>query len=193
MPKGDPTLLPRFLFMTIGSLGLAGISMALLGLFFSHTEAVRNYMVRIGSGLGTVFLALQMLFGYWVYSAQPEIVKEGLINSPVGFYGMIIWGIFSVAALLTSVLTFISRSAAKITASVAGLSGLLMTTGAVLARDAIRDLSLLAKGFDVWNRNVVANWSVVSIFLVLFVAALILIAFLLIAVNRSMKEVKQNA
>ncbi|MBX7175099.1 MAG: hypothetical protein K1X72_29245 [Pyrinomonadaceae bacterium] len=193
MPKGDPTTLPRFLFMTVGSLGLAGISTTLLGLFFNHTEKVKDYMVRVGAALATVFLVLQMLFGYWVYAAQPEIVKEGLMNSPVGFYGMIIWGIFSVAALLTSVLTFVSRSAAKITASVAGLSGILMTAGAVLARDAIRDLSLLAKNFDVWNRNVVANWSVVSIFLVLFVAALILIAFLLIAVNRSMKEVKQNA
>lgn len=194
MPKGDPTTLPRFLFMTIGSLGLAGISIALLGLFFDQAEKVRDYMVRFGAGIATVFFAIQMLCGYWVYSVQPEVVKEGLMNSPVGFYGMIIWGIFSVAALLMSALTFVSKSTAKITASIGGLAAVLMTAGAVLSRDAIRDLSLLAKGFDVWNRNVVANWSVVSIFLVLFVAALILIAFLLVLVNGSMKEVKkQNA
>lgn len=194
MPSGDPTVLPRFLFMTIGSLGLAGISTALLGLYFSHSETVKSYMVRVGAGIGTIFIGLQMLFGFWVYSAQPEIVKEGLMSPSVGFYGMIIWAIFSVAALLMSGLTFISKSTAKITASVAGLSAVLMTAGAVLARDAIRDLSLLAKGFDVWNRTVVSNWSVVGIFLVLFVAALVLIAFLLVVINRSMKEVKkQNA
>lgn len=193
MLTGDPTLLPRFFFMTIGSLGLAGISTALLGLYFNHSETVKSYLVRAGAGLGTLFVALQMFFGYWVYSAQPGVVKEGLVNSPVGFYGIIIWAVFSVIALLMSALTFISKSGAKITSSIAGLSAVLMIAGAVLARDAIRDLSLLAKGFDVWNRNVVANWSVVSIFLVLFVAALVLIAFLLIIVNRSMKEVKQNA
>ena len=78
-------------------------------------------------------------------------------------------------------------------AAAAALFGFLMTAGAVLARDAIRDLSLQAIGFDVWNRAVVSNWSVVGIFLVLFVAAIGVIAYLLVLVNRSAKEVKQNA
>ncbi len=195
LPTGDPTLLPRFLFMTLGSLGLAGISIALLGEYFSHEEAVKKFLVRTGSILGAVFIPAQMLCGYWAYTAQPAVVKDGLMNSPIGFYGIGIWAAFSILAILTIVVSAVkSGKGTKIITSIAGLSAVLMTAGAVLTRDAIRDLSLLAVGFDVWNRTVVSNWSVVGIFLVLFVAALVLITVLLVIVNRSMKEVaKQNA
>jgi len=40
-------------------------------------------------------------------------------------------------------------------------------------RDGVRDLTLLSKGYDVWDRVVVTNWSVVGLFLVLFVAGLV--------------------
>ncbi|MBS1796732.1 MAG: hypothetical protein JSS81_23070 [Acidobacteria bacterium] len=195
MPKVDPTTLPRFLFMTVGALGFGGIAAALLGQYFTHTDDVKRFLTRTGSLLGAVFLAVQMLCGYWVYAAQPAVVKEGFWNSPIGYYGAILWAVFSVAALASIAAGgLIKGSLSRLLVSVAGLAAVLMTAGAVLARDAIRDLSLLAVGFDVWNRTVVANWSVVGIFLVLFVAALVLIAVLLVAVNRSMKEVKnQNA
>lgn len=194
MPTGDPTLLPRFLFMTIGSLGFAGTFAVLLGLHFDHSETVRSFLVRIGSIVGAAFFSVQMACGYWVYAVQPGVVKEGLLASPVGYYGVIIWALFSVLALVAALATAFSRSTAKITAWASALSALLMTAGAVLARDAIRDVTLFAKGFDVWDRVVVSNWSVVIIFFVLFVAGLALIGYLLVAVNRSMKEVKrQNA
>ncbi|HRI05017.1 MAG TPA: hypothetical protein PLL77_14870 [Pyrinomonadaceae bacterium] len=194
LPHGDPTVLPRFLFMTIGSLGLAGIFAVLLGLYFDHKETVRDFFVRFGGAIGAVFFVVQMLLGFWVYSAQQAIVQEGLWASSLGFYGTMIWAVFSVIAVGASIGTVISRSTAKFTGWIAAISAVLSTAGTVLVRDVIRDQTLLAKGFDVWNRNVVANWSVVVIFLVLFVGALGLIGYLLYAVNRSMKEVKeQNA
>ena len=112
--------------------------------------------------------------------------------SPLGFYGTIIWALFAIIAVFASIGTVFSRSTAKLTGWVAAVSAILSTAGTVLARDVIRDQTLLSKGFDVWNRNVVANWSVVIIFLVLCVAALGLIGYLLVAVNRSMKEVKEK-
>ncbi len=54
-------------------------------------------------------------------------------------------------------------------------------------RDAIRDLTLLSKGFDVWDRVVVTNWSVVGLFLVLFVAGLGVIGWLVSVVARAQK------
>jgi len=58
----------------------------------------------------------------------------------------------------------------------------------VIYRDGIRDITLLIKGFDVWERNVVTNWSVVAIFLVLFVVGLGIIGWLLSVVMRSKEE-----
>ena len=34
-------------------------------------------------------------------------------------------------------------------------------------RDGVRDLTLLSKGYNVWDRAVVTNWCVVGLFLVL--------------------------
>lgn len=52
-------------------------------------------------------------------------------------------------------------------------------------RDGLRDITLLTKGFDVWDRVVVTNWSVVIIFLLLFVAGLGIIGWLLTVVLKA--------
>ena len=44
----------------------------------------------------------------------------------------------------------------------------LQTVGFVVCRDLVRDASLARFGFDVWDRAVVVNWSVLGLFLVLF-------------------------
>lgn len=191
MPSGDPTVLPRFLFMTIGSLGLAGIGIAFLGAFFGHRDDVKSYLIKKGSLIGAIFVAVQLACGYWVFSSQPDAVKNALFGDSLGLYGSIVWGVASVGALAAAGISAMTGN--KLTAAAAALFGFLMTSGAVVARDAIRDISLNAIGFDVWNRTVVANWQVVGIFLVLFVAALALIAYLLVLVSKSAKEVAKNA
>jgi len=67
----------------------------------------------------------------------------------------------------------------RITAVVASLLAFLNVASTVMVRDGIRDYTLRAAGFEVWNRVVVTNWSVVGIFLVLFVAALGVIGYLI--------------
>jgi hypothetical protein len=54
-------------------------------------------------------------------------------------------------------------------------------------RDGVRDLTLLSKGYDVWDRVVVTNWSVVGLFLVLFVVGLGVIGWLISVVARAKK------
>jgi len=57
-------------------------------------------------------------------------------------------------------------------------------------RDGVRDLTLLSKGYDVWDRVVVTNWSVVGIFLVLFVAGLGVVGWLISVVARAQKTME---
>ncbi len=47
-----------------------------------------------------------------------------------------------------------------------------------LYRDGIRDLTLGLSGYDVWARTVDTNWSVVGLFLVLFVAGVAVLGWL---------------
>ena len=62
----------------------------------------------------------------------------------------------------------------------------------VVYRDAVRDLTLLASGYNVWDRTVETNWWVVGLFLVLFVAGLGVIGWLVSVVARS-KKVMEGA
>jgi hypothetical protein len=59
-------------------------------------------------------------------------------------------------------------------------------------RDGVRDMTLLSKGYDVWDRVVVTNWSVVGLFLVLFVAGLGVVGWLVSVVARA-KKVMEGA
>ena len=60
-------------------------------------------------------------------------------------------------------------------------------------RDGVRDVTLLSKGYDVWDRVVVTNWSVVGLFLVLFVAGLGVIGWLVSVVARAQKTMEGAA
>ena len=60
-------------------------------------------------------------------------------------------------------------------------------------RDGVRDMTLLSKGYDVWDRVVVTNWSVVGLFLVLFVAGLGVVGWLVSVVARAQKVMESAA
>jgi hypothetical protein len=60
-------------------------------------------------------------------------------------------------------------------------------------RDGVRDLTLLSKGYDVWNRAVETNWWVVGLFLVLFVAGLGVVGWLVSVVARANKVMEATS
>ena len=60
-------------------------------------------------------------------------------------------------------------------------------------RDGVRDLTLLSKGYDVWNRAVETNWGVVALFLVLFVVGLGVIGWLVSVVAHAGKTMEGAA
>ena len=76
-----------------------------------------------------------------------------------------------------------------------GIAGALVVflniAATVMVRDGIRDVTLRAAGFEVWDRQVVTNWSVVGLFLVLFVAALGAIGYLIRVVARA-RRIKET-
>jgi hypothetical protein len=189
-PSGDPTTLPRFMFMFVGSLGLAGAAIAVAGAFGNHTEAAKKFLIKWGGSMAVVFAVVQAALGYWVYSVQPAGVQTGLLEHPlfsIGAYAYPALAVVTAVAALAVV--FAGEARAKLTTAVTFLFGFLATAMAVLARDGIRDITLSLKGYDVWQRTVVANWSVVLLFLGLFVGGLVLIGVLLVAVSRSAKRV----
>jgi hypothetical protein len=127
---------------------------------------------------------------------QPDAVKAGLATHPLyhlasfAGYG---WMALVAVAVLAAAFAGLGRLAANWFGWFAATLALLIELTLVIYRDAVRDLSLLAKGFDVWNRTVVTNWGVVGLFLVLFVTGLVVVGWLISVVARAQKPMEGAA
>jgi hypothetical protein len=196
LPPRDPTLEPRWLMMMAGGLLIGGLWLIYLAGRATFHADQKQYLAALGgkvaAGFGVVYLAA----GVWAARVQPDAVKDGLAHHPLyRFAGYAGYG--WVALVVVAILIGAAAGFGRITSGRVGLVG---WTGAVLAllveitlvvyRDGVRDLTLLSKGYDVWDRAVVTNWSVVALFLVLFVAGLATLGWLISVVARAKKEME---
>jgi len=199
LPTGDPTLEPRWLLMLAGGLLIGGLWLVYLAGRSTFTADEKKFVAGVGgkvaAGFGIVYLAA----GLWAASVQPEIVKQGLAGHAsysaykfAGFAGYGWIALVVVAVLLGAIAGF-----GKISAGWLGWTGVLVAVLVEITltvyRDGVRDVTLLSKGYDVWDRAVVTNWSVVGLFLVLFVAGLGVIGWLVSVVARAQKTMEGAA
>ena len=170
---GDPTVLPRWLFMLAGSLAVAGVGMTLLARKGTVAAEARALLARRGAALAAAAWVVQAALGWWVLSVQPAAVRDGLGEHALYRYALWAW-LLTGAGLVVAALLALRGGAGGGWLRVAPLAGLgVLNVGAmVIVRDGVRDLTLMAFGFNVWQRTIVTNWSVVGLFLVLFVLGL---------------------
>lgn len=200
LPTGDPTITPRWLLMLAGGLLFAGLWLLYLSARSTFTADEKKFLAGLGGKLAAICGIVYLGAGLWAYNAQPEVVKAALAAPPAGyeFYhlyalGGYVWiALVAVAVLLGTVAGF-ARIANGLVAWAGVLLAVLIELSLVTFRDAVRDLTLLGKGYDVWNRVVVTNWSVVGLFLVLFVVGLGVIGWLVSVVARARKPMEGAA
>jgi hypothetical protein len=199
LPKGDPTLEPRWLMMLAGGLFIGGLWLIYLAGRSTFTADEKRFVAGLGGKVAAGFGVVYLGAGIWAASVQPAVVKDGLAgNATYSFYkfaGLAGYGwlaLVAVAVLLGAYAGF-----GKVSAGWLGWTGalvaLLIEIMFTVYRDGVRDLTLLSKGYDVWDRVVVTNWSVVGLFLVLFVAGLGVIGWLVSVVARAQKTMEGAA
>ena len=196
LPTGDPTVTPRWLMMMAGGLFIGGLWLVYLAARNTFTADEKEYVAGIGGKVAATFGAIYLVAGLWAMRVQPQSVKSGLVNHPVyHWFGLAGYGWLAlvVVAILAGAYAGFCRVAANWLAWTGGGLALLIELMLVIYRDAVRDLSLLAKGFDVWNRTVVTNWGVVGLFLLLFVAGLGVVGWLISVVARAQKPMEGAA
>jgi len=190
---GDPTLMPRWFFFLAGSFPSAGAAMLLLALRPGESERVRRLFLGWGGGAMAAGVVVQALFGYASLGAQPPSVMSAVMTDVLyrGFF----YGWLATAGLLAVIglLALAMRSQNWILALGGALAVFLNVASTVMVRDGIRDVTLRRAGFEVWNRHVVTNWSVVGLFLVLFVAGLGVIAYLISIVAKARRVEEKYA
>jgi hypothetical protein len=200
LPPSDPTLEPRWLMMLAGGLFFAGLWLVYLAGRSTFVEAQKKYMSQQGGKLAGVFGVIYLLAGIWAAGMQPQAVKAGLATGFPGHeiyrfagqagYG---WLLLVVVAILLGVVAAFGKIASGWLGWAAVLVAVLIEIMFTVYRDGVRDLTLLNKGYDVWDRVVVTNWSVVGLFLVLFVAGLGVVGWLVSVVARAQKQMEGAA
>jgi hypothetical protein len=156
----------------------------------------KRFTGRVGGAIAAVFGVAYLFAGVWAANAQPAAVKTGLATHALykfaGFAGYG-WLSLVVVAILLGALAAFARPSAGLLSWAGALVVLLIEITLTVYRDGVRDLTLLSKGFDVWDRTVVTNWGVVGLFLVLFVAGLGVVGWLISVVARAQKPMEGAA
>jgi hypothetical protein len=185
LPPFDPTLLPRWSFMLAGGLAAGGLWLIWLSGKQTLETNVRTFLASLGGKVALVMLPIQIGVGFWVISSQPEAVQKGLGANL--WYHSAMWAWIACAVALAGLAGWVA--AAKPTSTkpgwIAFVVGLVGMLSMVFSRDGIRDLTLNQFGYNVWDRAVSANWSVVILFLIVFVAGLVSVGWLVSVVLRA--------
>ncbi len=196
LPPRDATLEPRWLMMMAGGFFVGGLWMVYLGGRSTFNAEEKKFLAGFGGKVAALCGVVYLVAGLWAASVQPEAVRAGLHTDALykfaGFAGYGWVALVAVAVLLAAAAGF-----ARLTASwvgwVVALVALLVEIMLVVYRDGVRDLSLLAQGYNVWDRVVVTNWWVVGLFLGLFVAGLGVVGWLISVVARARKTMEGAA
>jgi hypothetical protein len=196
LPTGDPTLTPRWLLMLAGGLFIGRLWLVYLSARSTFTDEEKKFIAGLGGKVAAVFGLVYLVAGLWAMSVQPDAVKAGLASHPLYHFATFAgygWLVLVAVAILLAAVAGFARIAANWLAWTATVVALLVEITFTVYRDAVRDLTLLSKGFDVWDRVVVTNWSVVGLFLVLFVGGLGVIGWLVSVVARAQKPMEGAA
>ncbi|UWZ85079.1 hypothetical protein [Occallatibacter riparius] len=196
LPTGDPTTEPRWLLMLAGGLFVGGLWMVYLAARSTFTAEEKRFLAGVGGNIAGISGLVYLAAGIWAASVQPDAVKSGLANHALYHFGGLAgygWlALVPVAVLVAAFAGFVGRAPAWL-AWTGALLVLLIEIVFTVYRDAVRDLTLLSKGFDVWDRDVVTNWSVVGLFLILFIAGLGVVGWLISVVARAQKPMEGAA
>jgi len=196
LPTGDPTLTPRWLMMLAGGLFVGGLWLVYLAGRSTFTASEKSFLAGVGGKVAALFGVLYLAAGLWAAGVQPDVVKAGLHTHALykfaafAGYG---WLVLVAVAVLVAAVAGFGKLAANWLGWVCVPLVVLVEIMLVVYRDGVRDLTLLSKGYDVWDRVVVTNWSVVGLFLVLFVAGLGVVGWLVSVVARASKVMEGAA
>jgi hypothetical protein len=185
LPAGDPTVLPRLLCVLTGGLVAGGLWLIYLASRESFSYGDREYLSRLGGRIAAIAALGELLAGNAVYRAQPAIVQAGLTDHLIYRAAGLGWILMMLIIVVFSGWAGFKKPIHALSGWLAVVIGFSEIALLTLYRDGIRDLTLESHGYDVWQRTVVTNWSVVGLFLVLFVAGLGVVGWLISIMARA--------
>ncbi|MBI1331652.1 MAG: hypothetical protein GC165_02110 [Armatimonadetes bacterium] len=191
-PPIDPTITPRWMFVMMGGFIVGGLWLMLLANMTHLADGVRSALKKTGAIMPLIGAIPQIFFAYRTYSLQDPAVQNSLSTTPIHRISTLVYlaAVVVVALLCLRQLTAGPSRGLAITGIVFAF---LSSVATVVYRDGMRDYILSSKGFNVWDRQEASNWSVIILFLLLFVAMLGIVGWLLSVVKRATPPEEQIA
>lgn len=164
----------RWLYMMSAAVAGSGVFMAWLSRKKNLVPAAQATLRHVGGALAVLGTLAALAAGYLTWAAQSDGIRLACsFGNPVWAMAVVAWAAGALGMLVAGVL--LMRSAAPLAwtlPTLASLAGFIQTAGLVVCRDLVRDAALSTFGLNVWDRAVLVNWSVLLLFLGLFVAGL---------------------
>lgn len=193
LPPHDPTMLPRFALMMVGSLALGALGTSLWATKAGVLDETRTFLRRWSGMAAAIALPFLFLIGAWALNSQPEAVRKALDASAYARNLSIGWIASVVLSFLAGVgLVVTARSRSALLPILGSATALGAVTCWTLLRDVVRDTTLALKGFDVWKAPEGTNWVVVILFIVSLVAGLGIMAWIGSIVRRATVVEEKN-
>lgn len=185
----DPTFWSRLAFFLSGGFVFGGLGMIWL-YRASKPGNVSDLLMKIGPVLVIIGVPLQLFFGFTTLQKQFEIVANIGAN-PLYTIGIFLYPIVAMGTLVLAIIELVAPKL-KLYHFVYILLAPVYSIGYILVRDVMRDQMLLKNNFNVWDRNIVPNWTVLLIFVVLFLIGVITLYWLLLVLMKKPKEAKNG-
>ena len=185
LPAVDPALMVRWLFMLAGGLAAAGLWMIWLAGLKSIDGKVRVYLSGMGGRIAVVALLAQIFLAFQVLGVQPGAIRQSLAGDILFRSAAPVWLAGVGLLVLLAAWAAAARPTSRLPGWLALVVGVVAMLGMAACRDVLRDVTLLANGFNVWDRPVAANWPVICVFVASFVAGLVCLAWLISVFRRA--------
>jgi hypothetical protein len=192
LPPADPTLLPRWFFMLAGGIWVSGLWMLWIAGRKPVEKPLATFLATLGGELAVVGALVQGVALWSLVGALAPAVQAGLTAQALYSAALLAWIVGALAVLGLGAWAALTKPTNPLAGYAGALLSLVTLASWAILRDGIRDLTLSAKHFDVWDRVVVTNWGVVIIFFVVFVAGLGAIAWLISVLARANPQAERS-
>lgn len=167
----DATFFPRFIHMVLGAIAVAGAIVALYGLMKARTDAGHGtWAMRKGALWFTTATAGNVVAGIWWLIVLPEEILPRFMGGSVAATFWLFFGMAAGFAALVAMGLALVAAEPRREVTIGSIALVLSLASMVFTRDQVRRATLELAGYRLpeW---VEPQWSVIALFLLLFVGA----------------------
>ncbi len=191
MNWSEPSLLPRYLHFVLGALAVSGLGLVAMGLR-QQEGGYRQWLVEQGSLLFTGMTLLNFGVGFWFLVKLSGPVRLAFVGGNGFATALLGIGLLLPLAAVAHLIMAKANKSPKRQLAIGVSCGTLTVAAMVLMRDFLRNL-VLAPYFNPNQLQVAPQWSIISLFLLLFVAGLATLYYMLRKVAIATKMQAANA